>query len=396
MRFRPAALAALVLSLAIVGCDADDSALGQGGAGPGATERQPGPFEAMLAFMPADPTFLGYPPGVDMGDIARFRELSGEAPWEPAGESELEYLVRLTEAGQRSDVPFPGLWFVGTPYEFATTENTRMSMGFGVGDVEQWARPIAPPPRDVGVIRGAFDPEEAARLLAACDECPQAEVATHLGTTYWRWGGDFEISLENRLTPPAYDRLGRGGRIAVLEHAVVYAIWDAGIEAVLAAQAGVGSLADDERLRLAAEHLDRRATVSAFLTDWTQSTERAEEFVGMWRDVPELRAVAEAWVPEPGEAILEPYTAMGWGRGHDDDGPYTLVVLVHETAELAQANVPLTERRLAHFEVGSDGVFARAPESVEVAVDGVVVLITMRPIGLQADSLALPYFLHRP
>ena len=83
---------------------------------------------------------------------------------------------------------------------------------------------------------------------------------------FYRWGADATIDPKVSLHSPAYDSLGRGGRIAVLDFIVPRTIETEGMRGLIDSYIDKGvSLADDPAVAPAAETLDRLGVHSALL-----------------------------------------------------------------------------------------------------------------------------------
>lgn len=80
------------------------------------------------------------------------------------------------------------------------------------------------------------------------------------------------INPQKILAPPAFDRLGMGGRIAVLDGFVFRTVGTAGMQNAIDTSVGRrDSLAGVDEFRLLAVGLDELNTYSGFLSDQTQS-----------------------------------------------------------------------------------------------------------------------------
>ena len=58
-------------------------------------------------------------------------------------------------------------------------------------------------------------------MIADCAECPEPEILEHAGIEFYSWGEELKLSIDRSLQPPAFDLLGRGSRIAVLDSLVL-------------------------------------------------------------------------------------------------------------------------------------------------------------------------------
>jgi hypothetical protein len=366
----------------------------------GEPERDEGVITEMLGLIPNDAPWRR---GVAVGDVAAVREMLGvERPGDLDDEAAfIEYVSALFVGNDDLPNALPMLTFLGFDAGelYVGSRNYLRSFGFDFGDVDQLVS-TGSPPRQLYGARGRFDPDAVADRLAACAECPPGTRVDYGGQRYYAWSDDFRQSLTQRLTPPAFDTLGRGGRIAVMDEFVLRANWTEGIEQMIDATrrtGPLGSLADDPDFGLVAKGLDDLGALAAFMTDVTQGPERAEEMVGQVLQSDQRAPMERAWFPPPEEPVLRPYVVAGIGPAVDEDGQYSALVLVHESAAEAQANAELLPRRIA----GAASAFDRPAWSeiftdVETEVDGRVLKAKLRGSAVWFGLLdgATPLFLH--
>ena len=244
----------------------------------------------------------------------------------------------------------------------------RTYLGFDFRNVDQsiWA---AQPPGQLEVVRGRFDPQATADALEACTECPPPLRAEHRGIPYYSWGEDSELDLTRRFEPPAFDHLGRVGRIAVQDNYVFRTVETSGMEAIIdASYVEIPSLADVEEYALLAEGAAEIHLYSLFLSDQTQSGVRG--FVPA--EAPDqLPALTEYLKNSPSMALLlRPYTALALGDGKDDNGVFVAIILVHADKEAARENVVLLGRRVKEVEsIQAKVLWEELIGSVEVRAD---------------------------
>jgi hypothetical protein len=223
-------------------------------------ELSPGVFEQLLALVPDTPDTRS---SVKLNDLAAHRQQAGlpplsEAVEESAGEYFANHSPPVTPEEQESptlagwtEVPFISGWS-GSGFP-----GRRTNLGFDYRDTEQTIL-VEVLPALLEVIQGRYDPEATARALSECDECVPHQVREHSGVTFYSWGEDFQGSLNLRLQPPAFDGLGRGGRIAVRDCLVFRTVETPGIHALIDTSLGQHpSLADVPEFRLLARHLDQ-------------------------------------------------------------------------------------------------------------------------------------------
>ena len=299
--------------------------------------------------MPSDG---GYWHSVYLNDYKRMREAHGiRAPEKDATGADLEeYLSRVfAETGTT------GPWLSG--YDPRTREVLEVEgyLRFDIGSVDGsiWAEDL---PRTYEVLTGRFDPDAAGRLVAACAECPEPETLEHGGIEFYSWGEGFDLYLERSLHPPAFDLLGRGGGIAVLDSLVLRTVEPEGMRYLIDAYLdNWDSLADDPDLALAAGTLDGLGVYSGLLLGDVVSLEaglEAQSLCGLVYDCPDeeelekLRSQLGMASPEESRG-LDKYILLGTGVGHDEDGFYTVLVFVYENEDVAERNAGVFENNLA-------------------------------------------------
>lgn len=187
-------------------------------------------------------------------------------------------------------------------------------------------------------------------MLSACSECPLPLLAEHQGISYYRWGEDSDQDLTRRFAPPAFDYLGRGGPLAVMEDYVFRTAEISEMQALIDSSLDImPSLADAQEYALLAEGITELNLYSVFLSDQTQQGVR-----GMLpAEVPEeqIQALEEKLKDSPLlTLLLRPYTALALGNGRDDSGGFAGVVLVHSDDEAANENASLLSRRLLNVQ----------------------------------------------
>jgi hypothetical protein len=251
-------------------------------------------------------------------------------------------------------------------------------------------------------VSGRFDPEAAERAISECADCPPPVREQFEQVPYYSWGEDFEARLSRRLAPPAFDTLGRGGRVVVTEQYVFRTVWTEGIQQMIAAWRLGGSLRDSESFQQMAQGFARSNAYNLYITDRTQGPEMASRALASARearDPDQLRMVEAAWSPPPGVAVLEPYILPGAGLGRDSAGePFTAIVLVHTTEQAANDNVELLRRRVAEARSArADKPWSEVFSSAEIAAEGVVLVAALRGSLVGASFLLMrdPLLLHR-
>ena len=342
------------------------------------------PYEELLSLVPNTPETRSW---VLMTDYALIRELFDvDLPGPEVDEDQLkEFLIALSEA---TDNAMPqGPFISGFKSIFETV--SRDYLGFDVRNVDQSVE-AGQPPGVLEAVRGRFDPEGTDRALRECAECPPPDRTSHLGVAFYSWGEDYHVDLRRILEPPAFDRLGRGGRIAVQEGYVFRTLATDDMKALIEASLGRWrSLGDLEELRLLARAMASLGAYSTLLTDLTQ---RLEEAATMGLDDEALRSLRES-------PSLRPYLAFATGVGQDAGGAYMALALVHVDAASAEQNVGLLRRRI---EEATSLRFPGTPwaeifdaDSLEVSSDGRVLVAKLRRTGGRMGTSWLQFVMAR-
>jgi hypothetical protein len=364
----------------------------------------PGVFAAMLQLIPDTPETRQQ---TTISDYARVRQLFGiAAPADPANlDQEQAYFAALDQKAVRGLFP---TFLSGLNTQAGQTVTLERYLGYRRVDQDAAA---GLPPRLYEALRGQFDPQQAARQIAAwdqqkqdpvsgCPDCPPTQTASYDGVPYYSWGDDFAVGIRFRLAAPAFDELGRGGRVAIEPQIVLRALWTEGLQQMIAASQGGPSLAANADFRLAADSLERLGTFGGFFTDRTQGPDQAAQSLGSGNLTPERRArIMAAWNPSAGAPVLEPYTLIAIGVGQGADGqPFTGIVLVHASEQAAQQNAALLPQRIAQ----ASSLAAGQPWSsllphVQTSVSGRVLLVTLADTSIGPQFLLQndPLLLHR-
>ena len=180
-----------------------------------------------------------------------------------------------------------------------------------------------PPAAKLDVTLGSFDPKATDEALRSCSGCPPPEREEYGGVSYYSWGPDGVIDESKVWVPPAFDRFGRGGRVAVLDSYVFRTLTADEMKALIDALRDEGpSLADFEEYRLLAAGMSRLGAYSMLLSDNTFGLEAmVESYLERPKAAGEDEAKVRATFAGPG--TLRPYQAFAPGAGRDEDGPYT-------------------------------------------------------------------------
>ena len=231
--------------------------------------------------------------------------------------------------GEADDPPVRGFGAVSffgpfNRYRNFTAENLQ-HLAFDVRSMDQSIVALALP-ATLDVVRGRFDPQATDKALESCSECEPHSREEYGGVSYYSWGEDYAFNPQLRFAPPAFDEIGRGGRIAVLDEYVFRTLGTSDMEALIDAGLNEGaSLADVEEFRLLAGGMSRLGAYTMLLSD----------DVEVW-DAANYAAEGGPW--------LRPYEAFATGAGKDENGHYMALVLVHAADASAEENVGLLRR----------------------------------------------------
>ncbi len=224
-----------------------------------------------------------------------------------------------------------------------------------------------PPNQAHDVVRGRFDPQAADAALKACTECPAPDLEEHRGVPYYSWGEDYAVDRDMVFAPPAFDYLGRGGRIAVLDEYVFRTVGTSEMEGLIDAHLNEApSLADVEEFRILAGGMSKLRAYTMLLSDKIQLwglSNHAKALAGQDASQAEIEA-KERELAESG-FWLRSYQEFGVGACKDEEGPHMALALVHADGASAKENVG---RLRGIIEEGSS-TFYNAPWSDDIDVD---------------------------
>ena len=333
-----------LLALALVGCGSDTEPVRE------TTAATDAAYAGLLGTIPDTPELRQQ---VYINDYALVRQmfdipLPGPEDDEVALEEFYKWLPRFE--GEADDPPVPGFGaasFFGpfNRYRNFTAENLQ-HLAFDVRSIDQSIVAFALP-ATLDVIRGRFDPQATDKALESCSECEPPSREEYGGVSYYSWGEDYaNPNLQLRFAPPAFDEIGRGGRIAVLDEYVFRTLGASDMEALIDASLNEGaSLADVEEFRLLAGGMSRLGAYTMLLSDDVEVWDAEDYYVLLLQDGATGKDVVQAQreLSERGP-WLRPYEAFATGAGKDENGHYMALVLVHADDASAEENVGLLRR----------------------------------------------------
>ena len=295
-------------------------------------------FAGLLELIPDNPQSREL---VYINDYSRVADAFNVRPPEDDDEALMRYLgdVCCSRTGMRV-----GPWISGFTQNATLQIENREYLAFSLRNVDQSIM-TGTPPGDLEVIKGTFDPEATDRAINRCSECPPPDREEHRGMEFYSWGRDLAVSLRDRGRPPAFDNLGRGGRIAVLDSFVFRTVETPGMRSLISTYLGMEeSLGDDPDMSLAAREMDELELYSALImgnVEWLSLEGVIEnacaEAAATQVDCDQLKARME----ETG--VLDEYEVLGAGVGMDGDGPFVSWIFVYLDEHEARRNVPVFE-----------------------------------------------------
>ena len=212
-------------------------------------------------------------------------------------------------------------------------------LAFSARNVDQTARTA-----ELEVVRGQFDPDATRRALARClEQCQPHVLNIHDGVGFYSWGSG---GSRQRMSPPAFDQVGRGGHITVLNSYVYRTLSTQDMKDLISARSGSSlSLADDPDFALAAHELDRLGAYSGSIRGNVDS-HSLRHFESDCISASETEC---AQLDKAG-GILGEYDVLGVGIGRDVDGIFIVVTLVYESESSAADNEIVFRNILEHGE----------------------------------------------
>jgi hypothetical protein len=285
-------------------------------------------------------------------------------------------------------------WIPGF-HEYAGEVNTFSTMGFDQRNVDH-SIVAGQGQFSLEVVVGSFDPEATEETLLACGECVQHSTIDHEGRYFCSWGDDFKGGLALRLAPPAFDAVGRGGRIAVYPDYVLRSVYTDGIVSQIEVSVGdIPSLWDSQDVRLVAQGLANLGVYAGVYTEVEMSVDAVvtaldQQLVGIGRRLPQT-TLRERLTDPP---ALQQFRAVGSGWAIESvDGPiHAALVIQHDSHDGAVANNARLTARLRSGISPRDGVpWSSLIQRAELVVDDTILLVRLQlrsePRTIQAFQL---------
>ena len=352
---------------------------------PNAAADIPSAYEGLLSSVPDTPENRGW---VYIEDYALARQIFANDFYLPGPNDEsipqewYDYLPPMTNDGQTPVLHFGRLSFFGWPQYLTEGDLGRHSnyLAFDVRHIDQTI--AANDPAGIDVIQGRFDPDATDKALASCGECPPPDRKEHKGVSYYSWGGDNEKNEALKFSPPAFDRFGRGGRIAVLDDLVFRTLTTGDMETSINVHQDDGSsLADAEEFRFLAGGMSQLGAYTMLLSDKASGLEQVVEAIlsdsysgASKEEIDRIKGAVTGSAP-----LLRPYQAFAVGAGKDDAGPFMALALVHTDESEADDNAGLLRQRIENG-IGAyyGSPWAELLDDAEISSGGRLVLAKTR------------------
>ncbi len=203
--------------------------------------------------------------------------------------------------------------------------------------------------------------------IKSCAECQPPVANQHAGIIDYTWGDDFKQDLRNRLTPPVFDSIGRGGHYVIDEQYLLHALWTEGINGMIDAwQDEATSLQANEAFRVAAEHIEALGAFSATFSS-------ADQLAALLDDTASRSGNTYAVAPD--ELVAPDVDAAA--NGLDAAGePYLALVRVYESADVARGQADVLTALFSDAAFTEDARYGRV--EVQSEADGGVLTLLLR------------------
>jgi hypothetical protein len=320
-------------------------------------------FYELLKLVPAQATDTEYM--INIVDYASYREDNNISLTTPDGKPiTLEEYGKIIIGQDREVGGMLGgadITGLGT-YAELYADMTKKYLGYDFTNVDAEIEVGRPPATMVAAI-GRFDPQATRDALSRQEDwLPWVKEAytaeEYRGVTVHSWGDGFKIDLTAQLVPPHLDNLGRARPLAVTEKYLFYAPSASVIHSMIdSSQDKAESLADVPEFASMANGLSDLNAYTAIIED--ESLANADtEYVDYYPGV-----------------LLKKFAIFGLGLGRDEKGTYLALVIVHESPDDAEANIPLLEQHIENDNsISSDMPWSDMINDIEINVEGNVLL----------------------
>lgn len=221
-----------------------------------------------------------------------------------------------------------------------------INLGYGPLDVERsiWCHAYGTNlPATCEAVKGNFDTAVVAQAIANNPDPASAPLSSQSnGIDIYSW--DDSRIFDRALHPPVFDDYGQGRTLAVQPHDIFGCIKPEMIDNMIDASKGnIASLADSPLFQQMAGKLELLGAMSAVLFDGFMIPERrsgsGELYIQQQEELFEKSALTAP--------LLGPYLAYAAGLGVDELGLFVAMILVYDSPDLVEDDIPILKERLA-------------------------------------------------
>jgi hypothetical protein len=223
-------------------------------------------------------------------------------------------------------------------------------------------------------IEGNFDIAAVSRAAVDYPEPQYSPVwSRSSGIDIYSWDGE-RISARV-LHPPLFDDFGQGRTLAVQPQDIFGCIQAGSIDDMIAASQGKTTrLADSLLFQEMADKLELMGAMSAVMSDYFLVPDQHSGSTDRYTQQRE-ELFNESALTAP---LLGPYLAYAAGLGVDELGLFVALVLVYDSPDLAEKDIPIMKERLAAGYNTAKGPWAVEADSFEIWPDGITLCAKLR------------------
>lgn len=255
-------------------------------------------------------------------------------------------------------------------------ENWNTGLNFSIDDVDLDVHAGHSPAFPLGAAIGNFDATAIDEHVRACGQCTQPTRRTRDGTTYYDWGDG--LVAGDRLSPPVFDNVGRGGQYLFTDRYVLRADDSSTFTSALDARDTDDSLQGNPTFVQLARTLDDLEAkgielLVAVMSDTHQGPSIHGELVDGQHDATR-QAVVDAAFAVP---LLVPYEAYALAGGIREGESVTVFVFVHRSTDAATENAGRLDERLASTRFWDGTSWSTLFGGWEIEANGTTVIATL-------------------
>lgn len=282
-----------------------------------------------------------------MHDYSKIREVFGiSLPQSDSGQSVKDYLTSLftTNSTIGGGSPINGGFISGYDRGALPGPINKTNVGYDQTQIDADIFYQSGESYYEGII-GRFDPQQTKNAFKS-----QLDWTDKLKTSFtsekyhnvdlYTWGDAVKANSVESLTPPHIDLMGQARPLAITPTNIFYSDSTEHIKGMIDAAPGKLSLADNPAYADLAYGLTKLGAYSATIPGNTNVS-----MIG--------------YVDSSNSPLMRKYNAVGSGIGRDEKGTYIVLVLNHESAQLASDNLAILRNRIDHVVIsrGSDVVW---------------------------------------